>query len=312
MKHSTLAGIAAAALILTACGGGGDGSGSTGGATELSLLEKWQRYENGSPTLDMTPEQISALAQAVSGQSTHVVYAHGNEIHALPITPDVVDGDSDSETMFASVMNHNGVPVAEARGSASGGGPQVDGDIISYRDNTLSYVGTLDYTIFRVSYTRTCVVNAQGCNPHNAYVSEGGLGAYSATNPTGLGSATWTGVMVGMESPDFGTPEYAALVREQPDVFLGDAQIRIDDFSAPDVDVSFTNIHNVTEGTPQPAMTWEDLSVENGLFGELGEPDSLGDHDEYIVGMFTGPRHQEVTGSFGRDGIAGAFGASRQ
>ena len=34
--------------------------------------------------------------------------------------------------------------------------------------------------------------------------------------------------------------------------------------------------------------------------------------DEYIAGMFTGPRHQEVGGEFRRDGIEGGFGAKRQ
>lgn len=52
-------------------------------------------------------------------------------------------------------------------------------------------------------------------------------------------------------------------------------------------------------------MGWESLSVENGLFGG-------GDPDEYIAGMFTGPRHQAVGGEIRRDGIEGGFGAKRQ
>ena len=51
-------------------------------------------------------------------------------------------------------------------------------------------------------------------------------------------------------------------------------------------------------------MSWEGLSVEDGLFGR-------GDEKEYIAGMFTGPRHQEVGGEFRRDGIEGGFGAKR-
>ena len=91
----------------------------------------------------------------------------------------------------------------------------------------------------------------------------------------------------------------------QPDVFLGDAQITVDDLRAPDVDVSFVNRHNVTEGTRHRDITWEGLHVEDGLFGD-------GNSEGYITGMFTGPRHQEVGGSFERDGIAGAFAAKRQ
>ena len=52
-------------------------------------------------------------------------------------------------------------------------------------------------------------------------------------------------------------------------------------------------------------MSWEGHSVENGLFGS-------GDSDDYIAGMFTGPRHREVGGEFRRNGIAGGFGAKRQ
>ena len=115
--------------------------------------------------------------------------------------------------------------------------------------------------------------------------------------------------MVGMESPEFGENEAAAAlawVREgSPDVFLGNARITIEDLAAPDVDVSFTDIHNVTAGTRRRDMSWEGLSVENGLFAGS-------DSDDYIAGMFTGPRHREVGGEVRRDDIAGGFGAKRQ
>ena len=72
----------------------------------------------------------------------------------------------------------------------------------------------------------------------------------------------WTGVMVGMESPEFDSAAAAALrAGGQPDVFLGEAGITIDDLSNPDVDVSFTNVHNVTERTRQSNMTWENLHL---------------------------------------------------
>ena len=131
-------------------------------------------------------------------------------------------------------------------------------------------------------------------------------GRYSGTTPTGTGSATWTGVMVGMA--DLAS---TALRRARPDVLLGDATITIDDLADPDVDVLFTNIHNVTEATRQHDMSWEDLPLENGLFGEFSRK-SDGEHYDYLVGMFTGPGQQEVGGKFLRDGITGGFGARRQ
>ncbi|MCY4003423.1 MAG: hypothetical protein OXF33_06940 [Rhodospirillales bacterium] len=131
-------------------------------------------------------------------------------------------------------------------------------------------------------------------------------GRYPGTTPTGAGSASWTGVMVGME--DLAS---ASLRRELPVVFLGDARITIDDLAAPDVDVAFTNIHNVTEGTRRRDMRWEDLRLQDGLFGRV-VPEGDGERYDHLVGMFTGPGHQEVGGEFRSDGIAGAFGAKRQ
>ena len=93
--------------------------------------------------------------------------------------------------------------------------------------------------------------------------------------------------MVGMESPDPGSDKALDLIRSGPDVFLGDARITIDDLTAPDVDVSFTNIYNVTEGTPHDEMSWEHLRVQDGgLFGGLT---GRRDGNEYLAGMFTGP-----------------------
>ena len=104
----------------------------------------------------------------------------------------------------------------------------------------------------------------------------------------------------------------ASLGRERADVFLTDARIRIDDLSAPDVDVSFTNNHNVTEGTRRPHINWDGLCPEDGLFGTVSPPETYGKRYDYLAGMFTGPGHQEVGGEFHGDGISGAFGPKRQ
>ncbi len=85
----------------------------------------------------------------------------------------------------------------------------------------------------------------------------------------------------------------------------------IDDRVAPDVDVSFTNIHNVIEGTRPGDMSWEDLPLKDGLFGRVSRK-SDGERSGHIIGMFTGRGHQEVGGEFREDGIAGAFGAKRR
>lgn len=112
--------------------------------------------------------------------------------------------------------------------------------------------------------------------------------------------------MVGMEDwPDEDAKHPGALKR---DVFFGSAQIKIDDLAVPDADVSFSGIHNVTDGTPRSDISWENLPIADGVFG-TGIGGGSGDH---IAAMFNGPGNSEVGGHFERDGIIGAFGAKRQ
>ena len=312
--------VAVVALSLSGCGGGG--------GSEMSLSEKWQRFENGNPTLRMTSAQVSEAWRAAARRSTDSLQPHGtvSEPGADPLL--IVDdypcepGDCDIEwafrpgdtIAFAPVLEHNDVPVAKVEGRVM----ETDEEGTFLADFLL-YGGWLDHAQFHVSFARVCEVGAPGCSGTDpdyqfaetiAFVA----GNEGGTPPTGMGSATWTGVMVGMESPEPSSAAHSALLGGgQPDVFLGEAGITIDDLSNPDVDVSFTSIHNVTQGTRRNDMTWENLHLQDdGLFGGLTGERHGSDEYEYIAGMFTGPRHQEVGGEFLRDGIAGAFGAKRR
>ena len=336
--------VAAAALALSGCGGGavsmGDPDGGDGGM--LSLLDKWQRFEDGDATLRMTDEQVSeAWRRAARGSTHRVVLAGPASVGRDPgsaapgvIRPDFpADADvcspgecdlephPDSARAFAPVLEHDDVPIARFNSrftstetlEAEKGGT---GYTETYLFDSLTFGGWLDYTHFNVTLTRWCRVGEPGCSetddtdPLYAGGAAPGFmaGRYSGATPAGAGSATWTGVMVGMEDP-----ASASLRRERPDVFLGDARITIDDLAAPDVDVSFTNVHNVTEGTRHRDMGWEDLRVEDGLFGTVArEGNGEGEGYDYLVGMFTGPGHGEAGGEFRWDGMAGAFGAKRR
>ena len=318
---STFIAVAALALSLSGCGGGG------GGGNEMPLLEKWQRFESGSPTLRMTSAQVSEAWRSAARRSTDTLTYH----YEAPVDGDlqlVVDddpcepGDCDLEwalqpgntVAFAPVLEHNDVPVA--KGEGRGSFTDEDGTFLF---DFLGYGGWLDHTQFNVSFIRICIAGAPGCSGTDPDYEFAGTTAFvagndSGTPPTGMGSATWTGVMVGMESPAPGSAAASALLGGgRPDVFLGEAGITIDDLSNPDVDVSFTDIHNVTEGTRRRDMTWENLHLQDdGLFGGITGM-RAGNHEyEYIAGMFTGPGHQEVGGEFLRDGIAGSFGAKRR
>ena len=311
---------------------GDDGSGT-------SLLEKWQRFEDGAPTLRMTEAQVARAWKSAARTSTHRVIRAGPvsvgndpgpdvpvEMHpAFPAGADACapgdcdfDPRPDSTWAFAPVLEHRDIPVAEFTSRFTETltlEEQRDADDQQTElFDSLTYGGWLDHTHFNVTVTRGCTVGVTGCSETNGtdpvYAEGRALGfmagRYSGTTPGGAGSATWTGIMVGMEdlAPDL-------LQRGLPDVFLGDARVTIDDLAAPDADVAFTGVRNVTEGTRHRDMHWEDLPIEDGLFGSVSRESGEGGPD-YLVGMFTGPGHGEAGGTFRRDGISGAFGASRR
>ena len=318
---SVLATAISVALLLAGCGGGG---GSVDNKPMLPLLDNWQRFEAGNPTLRMSSAQIRQAYDSRSKRASHDLtitrfVGPGGESILVGVDPHEHEGfwelPPGSTISFAPVLEHKGVRVAEMKTRVV---HEDEDDGQTYLTDIVTYGGWLDHTVFGVAFFAACDVDGPGCSgtsPVYDWGLTGGLtpfGVYPGTTPAGMGPATWTGVMVGMESPRFELPtagedaDVSAWINAgQPDVYLGEARIRIDDLAAPDVDVSFTNIHNVTEGTRHRDMSWEGLSVENGLFGST-------DSDEYIAGMFTGPRHQEVGGEFGRGGIEGGFGAKRR
>ena len=318
LRAAFLAG--AATFALAACGGGGSsGDGGSGGGGELSILDNWQRFEAGNPTLRMSSAQIKQAYVSRSRRASHNLLWHfvssggGGESIVVDVYPheyeDLSQLPPGTTLSFAPVLEHNGVPIAEQKTRLI-----FEDYGETYLLDSVAYGGWLDHTAFGAASFADCNVDEPGCSgtsPVYASRTAGSTtyGVYPGTTPTGIGSATWTGVMVGMESPTFGENEAAAAQAwanaGPPDVYLGDARITIEDLATPDVDVSFTGIHNVTEGTRHRDMSWQGLSVENGLFGR-------GDSDDYIAGMFTGPRHQEVGGEFRKDDIAGGFGAKRQ
>ena len=350
MHSRRLGFISCAALVvlaLTGCGGGETTTnGTPGDESGMSLLEKWRGFADGNPTLSMTGEEIEEAWTAAAEGTTHYVFFWDTGNRALPqpdreppferppdegIVPSILSIEllkhlevarTDIEFMFAPVMEHNGIPVAEIKHRST----YVDYGRPTILSDVLSYGGWLEYTTFRVDLDRECEVGAVGCSGTSpdyldAHIHSTMAGRYSESTPTGVGSATWAGVMVGMESPAY--PAGLTLDHDwalhwptpgsQPNAYLGDARIVIDDLAVPDVDVSFTNIHNVTEGTKHRDLDWENLRVEDGVFGSrFDSPDEYYLQREFILGMFNGPRHQEVGGEFLGGGIKGVFGAKRQ
>ena len=116
------------------------------------------------------------------------------------------------------------------------------------------------------------------------------FGDFPRTNPTEIGGGVWRGAMVGM---DTGT-------RERME---GNAELHIEDFARPDVDIVLTGIAGAG-GHARPDIRWEDIPLAQGGF-------QVRDAAGSVEGRFYGSDHQEAGGIFESNRLVGAFGASR-
>ena len=112
-------------------------------------------------------------------------------------------------------------------------------------------------------------------------------GDTAETNPTGLGSATWTGVAEAASTRNFR--------RRQ-----GQATLTIAELSRPRVGVEI-DIAGYAIGSPG----WSDIPLANGGFktGHVGS--------DFLEGNFHGSDHGEAYGVFDTGPYVGAFGAKR-
>lgn len=141
-------------------------------------------------------------------------------------------------------------------------------------------------------------------------------GNTTSAKPSVSVSGTWSGVMAGVVAPF--SDDAGAFVR-------GDATVTV---AYPGgsgealVDIEFTSITREDTGARLGNLTWENLALEGGNFGAGNVLHNHGDgyfavdgfrpsRRNGIFGQFYGPKHEEVGGLFHRDGLAGAFGASR-
>ena len=116
------------------------------------------------------------------------------------------------------------------------------------------------------------------------------FGDFPATDPALIGGGVWRGAMVGID----------AATGERVE---GVAEIGIDDFARPDVDIALTGIRDAA-GRARADLLWHDIPVVRGHFRAR---DGTGS----VEGRFYGSDHGEVGGIFRRDRLVGAFGGSR-
>lgn len=187
------------------------------------------------------------------------------------------------------IMAHNGVSLGQSR--------HRDGKGTADQLELLTYGGWLTHSAFEIgvfafpSFARSEVSIALTLS----------YGDDTGTNPSESASmtATWTGVMVGMD--------VSADNREN--FIHGEATATVD-FANSDIDLTFLNLVDLNDASRNSALngmdwTWEDLSLIDGAF-------QSGSSTNQIRGQFYGPNHEEVGGTFERNQVIGAFGAARQ
>ena len=200
----------------------------------------------------------------------------------------------DSLTLKPRTETVRGVPVVEGFGLRTVGR--------AFRAEF--YGGWLDDGAFFVNRTILTVRDERGQPVGLGTVFDSSaLGVPSATAPTAAPgmSATWTGMMTGMDVSD-------RVTRGQ--FVRGDATLDIDHLANPDVDVVFDNLHDLETGTKLDGGSippWQNMPLDGGAFG--AKPVGSGD---YIQGRFIGEDHAGVVGVFERSELVGSFGANRQ
>ena len=201
-----------------------------------------------------------------------------SDIKDLSLVDDTSLTGFNSETQ--AVLIDNGITTAQSRAAAR----QDDGTKLTFQ----TYGGWTDGSVFGAAFLDI----TEGANTTRRFTSFI-FGDATGSNPTGTGSAMWTGSAVGIDTDN-----------NQP--FQGDVTVDIDDLSSPDVDVSITDGRRINNDTTVPfTFTWDNMILEGGIFQS-----TLGDGD--LWGSFYGSNHEEVGGVFDDDSTVGAFGATRQ
>ncbi|MYA87926.1 MAG: transferrin-binding protein-like solute binding protein [Boseongicola sp. SB0662_bin_57] len=161
-------------------------------------------------------------------------------------------------------------------------------------DEFTDFGGWMDYSFFFVSNEARGVERVGGA-PLILQTEFFVFGDYFSAWPT-EGKATWRGAMIGVDH-DRDSDRYGRTV-------VGESYLQIGDFSDDNsLSVRFTGIVDTTAGQAYPDITWDGVQLRRGHRGSIQAPG--------LYGAFYGPGSEEAAGVFTKDGIAGAFGASR-
>ena len=183
---------------------------------------------------------------------------------------------------WQAVMTYRGATLFQSRGSGRLSGSNFTLDLAA-----TGFGGWLAHSYFAVEGG---MVQETTPFPYGASYSVG-----DATGSNPAANLSWAGVMVGIDASKDGA------TRGNP--ILGDAALSFD-ASDTTLDVSFTNVRDLSASTTRADITLSDLTVSGGIFGKDEE-------GEFIRGSFYGDAHAEAGGVFEKDGVLGAFGAKK-
>ena len=260
-------------LFLAACGGGGD---------------------KKAPTPRDIQEMIEEVIQAdpVFLGSAPIIVTDGDdgELYAFELSEQECNLGScrldDQETTLAALLGAEGFqPTGTRRGVTLG-----RGTLQHFEGEIRRYGGWLQRSAFAVHSG----VLTDGEPGTEGYAEEKIIHSYSVGGPSGTnpvtGNATWTGMMVGAD---------VSLTTTAGNFVQGDATLSAD-LTRANLDVTFSNIRDLTTDASHADITWADISMIDGGF-DAGT----------IQGSFYGSDHGEVGGIFSRNNLHGAFGAKR-
>lgn len=182
----------------------------------------------------------------------------------------------------AAVMIDEGVTLFQSRAAAR----QDDDTRLAFQ----SYGGWLgDYILGSVFGLERIAISEGGTTTsRDAAFSFGDL---SGTNPTGTGRAMWRGVFIGIHAGNHRISQ-------------GIAEIDIDDFASPSVDLIVSGVLDINSRSQVSASAeWHDMPLTNGTFHH---------NNTAVMGSFYERDHEEVGGVVNDRGWIGAFGGTRQ
>ena len=274
-------------VMLSGCGGGGSGpsmanmdDSSTTEGTIRSTIEQLAAAANSLTASDLhvkLPENLGGRQAKIdvicSGSDTCSASFQGEPILRLSLSDGVIDPGIELQR----AGEQQGVALGEGRGKISQFGFDTDVTLLG---------GWLDHHYFGAQLERVVRGSVEGTDLAG-FQAGYAFAVGDATGTAPLGSASWSGAAVGIDTSDLSS-------RVQ-----GDANVTFD-LGRMAVDVALTNFAGANAGRTYTDMRWDGLRVTNGRFWSHS-----------LDGQFYGPNHEEVGGIFERNNLVGAFGAKQ-